>query len=485
MLQYLLNTTAIWLIGILFFDVFLRKENFHAYNRLYLLTILLSGVLLPLIQWEADSVIYSTGIGGQTIEQVNIVKQAISTSADKTINWPTWQQWLWGIYFLGFLVCIIRYIVEAITILRFYRNGSKDKHAGYTIIETNREINPFSIFSYIFISNTKSYTHEELEMIIAHELEHSKKWHFIDLLIARLFNTAFWFHPLAYILENRLLMIDEYQADAIAQERSEIYSKFLVDQNILGAAPIISHSFLRSPIKKRIVMLTKRKSQIARLKMLVILPVTILIITFGTQVNLYGYAPEKDGNIVTYRGNKIEYSEAGPNDTIMVEDPITGELTMRITQLSPVPIKLNGNKIYSSNELMTRNTVEGITDESSVTSPELKKHILKGLDNEINGLEDGNYILELNNIIVNDKGEVVFFEFSGLYNVTYPSTGMPVKKRVKEQIEKKAAKKIGVLLSKYPKGRPATYKDKEVPSIVNGYDFRNNFIIKDGKITNI
>jgi hypothetical protein len=43
MLQYLLNATAIWLISLVLFDLFLRRESYHGYNRFYLLFTTLVG----------------------------------------------------------------------------------------------------------------------------------------------------------------------------------------------------------------------------------------------------------------------------------------------------------------------------------------------------------------------------------------------------------------------------------------------------------
>lgn len=50
MLLYLIQITAFWLVGWLLYRLILSKETFHQWNRLYLLTILLLGIGLPLLE---------------------------------------------------------------------------------------------------------------------------------------------------------------------------------------------------------------------------------------------------------------------------------------------------------------------------------------------------------------------------------------------------------------------------------------------------
>jgi len=53
MVSYLLNVSAIWLLSLLCFDIFLKRETYHAMNRAYLLATLVLGLLIPLMTWPA------------------------------------------------------------------------------------------------------------------------------------------------------------------------------------------------------------------------------------------------------------------------------------------------------------------------------------------------------------------------------------------------------------------------------------------------
>ena len=92
MLQYILNTTAIWLISLVLFDVFLRRESYHSYNRLYLLATFLMGILVPLWQWQDDGMMHNIRTR-DSVEQVISTKQRIVTATAESTP-LSWEQWL-------------------------------------------------------------------------------------------------------------------------------------------------------------------------------------------------------------------------------------------------------------------------------------------------------------------------------------------------------------------------------------------------------
>src|SRR5690606_14038589 len=112
---------------------------------------------------------------------------------------------------------------DVLSIIRLYRIGTKSKDGTWTIIETGKHQSPFSAFRYVFISSKANYTYEELEMILAHEEQHGHLLHFIDVLIYRIASIVFWFNPMIYLLEKRLLIVHEYQADAAVNSMPSEY----------------------------------------------------------------------------------------------------------------------------------------------------------------------------------------------------------------------------------------------------------------------
>ncbi len=137
MLQYLINTTAIWLMSLVLFDVFLRRESYHNYNRFYLLFTLLLGALLPLIQWQDTSRPYS-GTFQKPVEQVIIVKQSIVSAGTPESTTIHWQQWLLMVYLAGVLVAIILLVADIVRLINYSRNGSKTFYDGWQVIATGK-----------------------------------------------------------------------------------------------------------------------------------------------------------------------------------------------------------------------------------------------------------------------------------------------------------------------------------------------------------
>lgn len=410
MLQYLINMSAIWLIGLLVFDLLLQKETYHTYNRVYLSAVLLMGVFLPLWSWQESSVIFTFNYTEPIVEQSAIVRQSIS-SATESVTFG-WEQWLWVVYIMGASVVTFRLLREVYQLYTIYKSSSKERLSGYTLAETNRHNAPFSIFNIIFISSKENYSDEELSIIIGHELRHSKLLHIVDVLIVRILQILFWFNPLIYLFEKRVLMIHEYQADSIMNGSPKTYGQFLLEQSSLNLAPALSHSFIRSPLKKRIVMLTKRSKKIAQAKQLIIAPVLLTTLLCCTnQMNIE--PPKVEGNKITYNGNVFETKLPDP-DTVMVEDPATGELVLRIARKEYPEINtMNGEQVYSS---------AYYTDEYTEAAHNKLKEVAHEIARKYAGeVRPGNYTVGMNNVVIDKDGKIVFAEVFGLRPNSYGS----------------------------------------------------------------
>ncbi len=112
----------------------------------------------------------------------------------------------------------------------------------------------------IFVGSRSEYSEGEWGMILAHEQRHSVLLHAVDAALVQTLRIVFWFNPLVYMFSRRLQMVHEYQADKASASQPQEYGRFLVEQAVLQSAPAISQPFNRSPIKNRILMLTKNAS---------------------------------------------------------------------------------------------------------------------------------------------------------------------------------------------------------------------------------
>jgi beta-lactamase regulating signal transducer with metallopeptidase domain len=404
MLQYLLNTTAIWLLSLLVFDVFLRRESYHAYNRVYLLTTMLAGALWPLSQWKGNSYIRPTAFE-RPITQVIGAKEKMIDTYTPVAQQVNVQDWLMIAYVAGACFVILSLIVEVVKLRTYYRHGKKHNDGSLTIVETDREHAPFSLLNILFVNSKSQYTNDEWFIIAEHEVRHNQLLHFADVLLLRIAGIVFWFHPLVYVFNKRLLLVHEYQADNVGTQQAQAYGQFLIEQSILQSAPSLTHSFNRSPIKKRILMLTRKSSAISKIKMFVFIPLALVCIICFSQ-NSFSQKPKTNGNFATYRGNRIELSLARI-DTVSLLDPVTGKWDTKFVKESPRALKLNGERIFINPE----------TDSKPVYSlgrEKLEAYVINSLNKVANDLADGNYGLFINNIVIDRNGKIAFYENKGL-----------------------------------------------------------------------
>jgi hypothetical protein len=146
MATYLLNASIVWLICLVLYDLFFRKETFHQQNRLYLAVSLLAGFVLPLIQWGATSVSRSSYGFQAPLETIARTKQNIVTTSATATESFSIANILWTIYFIGVAISIILMTRELASLLRLYIRGRHSRQSSFTIVCTGQPHSPFSFF---------------------------------------------------------------------------------------------------------------------------------------------------------------------------------------------------------------------------------------------------------------------------------------------------------------------------------------------------
>ena len=468
MLQYLLNATAIWLISLLSYDIFLRRESYHSYNRFYLLATFVLGALLPMLQWHDYGAIPATS-GLDPVARVIAAKQTIMDAGSPAAE-IDWSVWLTVTYCLGAVVALTICCIDIIKLGRYSRAGNKVIQGNWAIIETGKEHTPFSFRNTLFVCSRAQYSGEEWQMILSHESRHSTLFHIADVVLLQLAKIIFWFHPLVYMYNKRLLLVHEYQADSVAAPQPQVYGRFLVEQAMLRSAPSLSHSFNRSPIKNRIVMLTRNSSALAKSKMLVFVPVALVCLLCFSK-DSFSQKFEKKGNVVTYRGNKFEYAIPYGPDTVTMTDPVTGKEVQKIVSFDAVPMKMNGEKIYRS---------DSVTVLPAWKDGAFEEYILNQLTNELNQLPDGEYSINMNNVVIDKKGKAVFYEYRGFYDVRGFTDENKI---VPEKLRNTVSKKIDELVRKAPVKKPASLHGKSVTVLADAYLARYKITVQNHKAT--
>lgn len=180
-----------------------------------------------------------------------------------------------------------------------------------------------------------------------------------------------------------------------------------------------------------------------------------------TCANYTAYAQQKQPVIttITHKGNVFEVMNSA--DTFLALDPVTNEVGTVIENPNPIPLKLNNMNIYSKSDVEKHPSVNGTT---------LRNYILQTIGKQ---LADGEYRLLLSNVILNEKGKIVYYNYDG------------VEKKTSTSAKKDATittKIIDNLMDKTPAYKPAVVYNNAVPYRLTDTELQQPFKIKNGTI---
>ena len=274
--------------------LFMRKETYFQFNRIYLLSTVALSCIIPLGNFtiigflnETSAVTILTSLGKAiSIPEVTIIE--VSKSGFSIYN--NWPQLVIWIYLFGASFLLFRIILGIVKIDRVKKTGKTVYHDNYSVVYITQHFQPFSFFKTIFISKAINDRSEESQ-IIDHELIHIRQLHTYDNLIIGILLVLFWFNPFIWFIKRSLRNTHEYLADnGIKKSRWNVenYQALLIKQ-IQGLSPLILTNNFNSIIKNRIKMMYKSKSSVlAKFKPLLIVPVIlnlVLIFAFSDPEN--------------------------------------------------------------------------------------------------------------------------------------------------------------------------------------------------------
>ena len=286
--MYIIQSSLILAAFYLFYKLLCSRDTLHRFNRgLLLLILALSAVIpcihidLPTASQEVNAVFEELTMN---IEPTEIMSSEVVTT-EKTI--PTlWQQIPWhavfiGIYIIGLVVCLARFVSSLLSIVRLIRKSQRQALPDGTIlIIHDKAYGPFSWMRYIIVSAQD--LHDNRDMILAHERAHIRLRHSWDLLLAQLCATIQWFNPAAWLLKHELEAIHEYEADSHTLHQgfdARQYQLRLFEAATGVKFNAITNNFNNCSTKKRIIMMLKQQtSPWARLKALFVLPVAFVAV---------------------------------------------------------------------------------------------------------------------------------------------------------------------------------------------------------------
>ncbi len=286
MLIYLLQANICLIIFYLVYMVFFRKHTSHGFNRIYLLSVIFLSILIPWIE-----IVTNTKIG--IVSTSNAITQATNVVPQATIF--TLSNILIAFYAAGVVISLFILVRKVVTLLTVIRSGNSQMVNNHKVVAVSEDVGICSFFRYIIIPKTIQDNINELEL--AHEKSHISQYHSIDIILAWIFQSVFWFNPVAYLFKLRLMEVHEFLADeaVIKQLGKSRYQNYILDLVSQKLQSQLAHNF-NSIIKMRLIMMNS-KSKPNRLSYIAMLVVfSFLFFQFSCKTKM---VPQSTQNITT------------------------------------------------------------------------------------------------------------------------------------------------------------------------------------------
>lgn len=305
---FLLKLTLCWGFFALLYRLLLRHETFFRANRAYLLGTSVLGILLA--AWPAEQLPLPLIEHEITVASLPVVNIGLQKSVSAADNWPGLSPLWWG-YLAGCALALARLLWGLFCIVRMAATGRSMRLPDRCWLIYSRSAHtPFSFFKWVFVpENSPEPAHS---LMLAHERAHANGWHSADVLWAECCCIIFWFHPLAHWYREALRTVHEYLADAKAAQTSDRkqYGLLLIAQSQSGMPIAFVHHFFQSPLKQRLIMLTKKASAPVRAaKFGLVIPLVFLFALLFRQAPAMaqaGTSAEKTADLPEYPGGPSE-----------------------------------------------------------------------------------------------------------------------------------------------------------------------------------
>ncbi len=329
-LFYLLKITIFSAILFGYYWLFLRNKVFNNYNRFYLLFTVFISLCFPLFTTQiftANSQHKNATIKVlKAISDSNVYMDEIVIGAKNKSN-ITLESGLFIFYIIVSIFLLAMLIKMFFKVYKMYRNNPKQLINNTTVIFIHNEPStPFSFLNLIFWNSEIDINTEDGKSIFAHEMAHITQKHSWDKILVSIVITIFWCNPIFWLIRKELSMIHEFIADkkAIATSNKADFSKMILATIFPTHSLTITNHFFHSPIKRRIMMLTKQQqysiNYISRILMLPILFILFAAFSFRINGNKYFTKTNKQITVVLDAGHGGKDDGAVSGDGVKEKD---------------------------------------------------------------------------------------------------------------------------------------------------------------------
>ncbi|MEP7110035.1 MAG: N-acetylmuramoyl-L-alanine amidase [Ferruginibacter sp.] len=278
---YLLKVIICSGIAFGYYWLILRNKLFHQYNRFYLLAAVLLSLTIPLIQisiWHNADQPPPQGIkllqvvnSGEYLDEIIIFARQTNFTTEQALLL------IYSITSFLFFSMFIQALINIRTLIMKHRHSFVEN---VFFVNTTARGTPFSFFRYIFWNEHIDPETTAGNKVFRHELAHVQQKHSYDKLFMSVVLIFFWCNPFFWLIRKELNMIHEFVADKIAVEDgdTEAFAAMILQAAFPQHRFLLTNPFFYSPIKRRLMMLTKnRNPTVGYFGRLLVLPLTLLI----------------------------------------------------------------------------------------------------------------------------------------------------------------------------------------------------------------
>ncbi len=383
---YLVKSVVSVTVLYLFYWFILRNEIHHQWNRLFLLGSLVISLLFPAFNFSVTSISPGTFI--------NSIKPAIVNgyiSTTESIRTHNTLSILSIIYISGAAFMVLRFLSNMAKILYLYLRFPKYRFRGFIAVVIDNKQSPFTFFNILFISNV-DFESGIIDEMIVHERAHKEGHHSVDILLLEGLTIIQWFNPFVWMFAQSLKSEHEFYADnrVLLEGFDKVKYQKLLFEKCLGVAPLyLTSNFYNSLLKKRLKMMTmKKSSKMMKAKYLLSIPMLFITVFILTTSSSYG----QDKKVYTDVDVPAVYKDGGMDGlSKLIQQNITYPESARKNNVSAkvyVQFVINENGKVSNVEIVRNDILNNLGKEvvvvgySSDKNPEIDSKSVADLETE-------------------------------------------------------------------------------------------------------
>jgi bla regulator protein BlaR1 len=354
LIHYILQVILFQLLFLVVYDLFLKKETFFKYNRLYLLGTSVASFVIPFLKIEAIQQRIPEGFRMQL--PAVLIGNANGTAANSSIlldeivitqQSVSWSTIALGIYSVGVGISVLFFALKLRKLYILKKTAILEKRSNHTIAIVQNTDVAFTFLKTIFFGD--QLTEPQKSNILQHELVHVQQHHTLDLLFFEALRIVFWFNPMVYIFQNKIQALHEYEADRFvaSEDRAGYYQNLLSE--VFGTTKIsfINTFYKSSIIKNRIAMLQKSNSKkIVQLKYLLLIPAVCVMLFYTSCSNDTTEIVETEANLQTSGDTEVMQKINELAEAIMKKGNLSEEEERALKFLATEAKE--GDRIYTS-----------------------------------------------------------------------------------------------------------------------------------------